>query len=209
VAGTEAALDRLGHGTAVTAAIQEKAPEALCIPVRVFHEGLRASASALVAALRWCIAARVDLVNLSLGTSNPAHIPAFAEVLAEARIAGVVVIAAREAGEEPCYPGSLAGAIGVALDWDCPRDACVLLDGAVFAASGYPRPIPGVVPQRNLYGVSFAVANLTGLAARARAEIEAQGPGRIAAVRRALAAQAIAKPAMRSTMQKQPIAPTA
>jgi hypothetical protein len=33
-------------------------------------------------------------------------------------------------------------------------------------AAGYPRPIPGVPPERNLKGVSFAVANATGAIAR-------------------------------------------
>jgi hypothetical protein len=32
-------------------------------------------------------------------------------------------------------------------------------------ASGYPRPIPGVPAERNLKGLSFAVANATGLLA--------------------------------------------
>jgi hypothetical protein len=32
--------------------------------------------------------------------------------------------------------------------------------------SGYPRPVPGVPPERNLKGISFAVANVTGLLAR-------------------------------------------
>jgi hypothetical protein len=32
-------------------------------------------------------------------------------------------------------------------------------------ASGYPRPIPGVPPERNLRGQSFAVANATGILA--------------------------------------------
>jgi hypothetical protein len=32
-------------------------------------------------------------------------------------------------------------------------------------ASGFPRPIPGVPPERNLKGLSFAVANATGLLA--------------------------------------------
>jgi hypothetical protein len=35
-----------------------------------------------------------------------------------------------------------------------------------FAASGYPRPIPGVPVERNLSGISFAVANTTGFLAR-------------------------------------------
>jgi hypothetical protein len=35
-----------------------------------------------------------------------------------------------------------------------------------LAASGYPRPIPGVPPERNISGLSFAVANVTGFLAR-------------------------------------------
>ena len=36
-----------------------------------------------------------------------------------------------------------------------------------FYASGYPRSLPGVPRKRNLSGISFAVANMTGLIARA------------------------------------------
>lgn len=185
-AGEDATLDRLGHGTAVTAAIQEKAPEALCIPVRVFGDGLRASATALAAAIRWSIAAKVDAINLSLGTVNPAHAALLQAVTDAAFDAGIALIAAREAGGAPCYPGSLERAIGVGLDWNCPREGChALADG--FLASGQPRPIPGVEPRRNLYGISFAVANLTGLAARALPTIGAEGAPRIAALRERLA----------------------
>ena len=35
-----------------------------------------------------------------------------------------------------------------------------------FRASGYPRPIPGVSPELNLHGVSFAAANVSGFLAR-------------------------------------------
>jgi hypothetical protein len=63
-------------------------------------------------------------------------------------------------------PGSLPGAVGVAVDESCPRDQ-FRRDGDVFLASPYPRPIPGVHPERNLHGVSFAVANMTGFVARA------------------------------------------
>jgi len=56
------------------------------------------------------------------------------------------------------------------LDWDCPRDSyrsSLLPDGrTLYHASGFPRPIPGVAPERNLKGISFAVANVTGLIAK-------------------------------------------
>jgi len=163
-------VDRLGHGTAVTAAIQEKAPDALCLPVRVFREGLKASAAALVTAIRWSVDAGADIVNLSLGTTNAAHEPAFTRVAAEAMEAGVLLVAARDVNGTPCYPGALPDVVAVALDWDVPRDRfrVEMADGRpIFPASGYPRPIPGVPLQRNLYGISFAVAQMSGFAARA------------------------------------------
>ncbi|MFT3968651.1 MAG: S8 family serine peptidase, partial [Sphingobium sp.] len=96
VAEPGATLDRLGHGTAVTAALQEKAPGATCIPVRVFRDSLKASAIALVAAIRWAIENGAGIVNLSLGSVNPAHQTAFGAVARQAREAGVLLVAARE-----------------------------------------------------------------------------------------------------------------
>jgi subtilisin family serine protease len=110
------AADRLGHGTAVAAAIREKAPAAELLVARVFDRELRTHDGT-----RW-------------------------------------------------LPGALPGVVAVTLDWTLPRESCViewLEDGGADArASGYPRPIPGVPPEKNLKGVSFAVANVTGLLAR-------------------------------------------
>lgn len=165
--------DRLGHGTAVAAAIREKAPEAVLIPVTVFHRELRATADALVAAIAWAVEARVDLINLSLGTANPAHKRRLGEVLVAAARAGVCLVAADAQDGTEWLPGSLPLAVGVTLDWSLPRERAlvdVTMEGPVrrvrLRASGYPRPIPGVPPERNLKGISFAVANATGLLAR-------------------------------------------
>ncbi|MCJ2184869.1 S8 family serine peptidase [Novosphingobium sp. 1949] len=165
----EATLDQLGHGTAVTAAILEKAPEATCLPVRVFADKLSASAAALVAGVRWAIAQEVDLINLSLGSPNPAHEAVFAQVVAQAQGAGIALVAAHDAQGTPCLPGQLPGVLGVRLDWDCPRARCLAEPAfpGTLTASGYPRAIPGVAHTRNLYGISFAVAQVTGLTALA------------------------------------------
>ena len=68
-------VDRIGHGTAVMAAIREKAPAADCYAVRIFDGRLSTTASTLVAAIDWAIGARVDIVNLSLGTAYVVGIP--------------------------------------------------------------------------------------------------------------------------------------
>lgn len=169
-------VDRLGHGTAVTAAIREKAPGAEVLVARVFDERLDTTADALVAAIRWAIAQRAHLVNLSLGTSNPDHEDVLRAVVRDATGAGAWVVAAGVHDGVRWLPGSLETAVSVTLDWALPRETCVLEmgapGGATVRASGFPRPIPGVPPERNLKGVSFAVANATGLLAVA---LERQG----------------------------------
>ena len=160
-------LHDLGHGTAVTAAIMDQAPDALCLPIRVFHAALRASARALVSAIDLAVEARVDLINLSLGTVNLAHSAAFAAVVERARVAEIQIVAARDVDGQACYPGSLDGVFGVTLDWDCPRGIYSVTEGVIHA-SGHPRPIPGVEQRRNLHGVSFAVANVSGIIGRER-----------------------------------------
>ena len=171
--------DRLGHGTAVMAAIQEKAPGAAYYAVRVFHGSLRASALALYRAIEWCAAERMEIVNLSLGTRNAEHAEGFRQVVEVALAAGVTLVSPREMDGVPCFPGCLPGVLGVSLDEECPRDAYgkrETPEGAVFVASGYPRPAPGIPVERNLQGISFAAANLSGIAARTLAGLSLRSP---------------------------------
>lgn len=165
-------LDRLGHGTAVAAAIREKVPEAELLAVRVFEQALTSDIGVLIRGIEWAVRQDCHLINLSLGTSRPEHEARLRTVVEWATGEGAIVVAAGEDGQVRWLPGSLplAGVVGVQVDWSSPRDACrveVADDGQVTCrASGYPREIPGVPPERNLKGLSFAVANVTGLAAR-------------------------------------------
>ena len=156
--------DRLGHGTAVAGAIREKAPEAQLYAVKIFDTRLSAGIDTIERALAWCIAHEMDLVNLSLGTANPEHRARFEAAIG----AGLMVISV--AG---MLPGTLDGVIAVAPG-DCSRDA-YLYENGTFIASPYPRPIPGVPPERNLQGPSFAVANMAGFAARALCRVSRDG----------------------------------
>jgi hypothetical protein len=152
---TDDIVDRLGHGTAVAGAIREKAPEAELYAVKVFDRRLSTNIETILRALEWCIEQHMDVINLSLGTNNPAHRQRFERLLASG---GLVVSAADR------LPGSLSPVIGVAMEVDCPRDVYRYRDG-IFYASPYPRSIPGVPTARNLQGASFAVANMSGFVA--------------------------------------------
>ena len=162
--------DKIGHGTAVMAAIKEKAPDAEYFAVRVFYSSLRTTVDVLVRAIEWSLANRIDVINLSLGTTNPAHRERFTPVIARAVEHGRILVSASDADGVPALPGSLPGVISVALDWDCPRETYYCrpaLDRFEVTASGYPRSLPGVPRARNLHGISFALANATGFVVRA------------------------------------------
>ena len=161
-------VDRLGHGTAVAAAIREKAPGAPLLAVNVFDRALSTSGLALAAAIRWAAAQEVALINLSLGTLNAEHEAALADAIAEAARHGAMLVAAAPQDGDRWLPGALDGVIQVEAEWDRDRSTCdvtVRSGRMLVRASPYPRPIPGVPPERNLKGVSFAVANATGLLA--------------------------------------------
>ena len=85
-------LDRLGHGTAVMAAIQEKAPGCGVFAVRIFERELRTNIETLIAGIQWAIDHEMDIVNLSLGTSNAAHADRFAALVSRT----ILVAAARD-----------------------------------------------------------------------------------------------------------------
>lgn len=162
--------DPVGHGTAVTAAIQEKAPDAEYYALKLFGASLRATSDRLIRAIEWAIDNRMDIVNLSLGTSNFDRRDELQLLVERAASAGALLVSARSAGPQPVLPGVLKGVIGVEVDWDLPRDRYRVSDAngsRYFFASGYPRPLPGISPARNLNGISFAVANMTGFVARA------------------------------------------
>ena len=162
-------VDRLGHGTAVAAAIREKAPAAELYCIKVFDRELAATGQALVGAIEHALDNGAHIINLSLGTANKDHEPAWVRAIDRALKTGIIVIAAGEQEGVRWLPGALRGVWPVLLDWSLPREECkvILRAGSppVCYASGYPRPIPGVPPDNNLKGLSFAVANATGTVA--------------------------------------------
>src|SRR5213593_2543920 len=153
-------VDRIGHGTAVAGVIHEKAPAAELYAVRIFDRRLSANIETLMRGLDWCLAHGIQVVNLSIGTTNEQHRPRFEDFLRRAHSQGVFVVSAAN-----MLPGILEGAIGVDADAECDRESCRYQNG-IFLASPYPRAIPGVPRQFNLHGISFAIANCTGLLVR-------------------------------------------
>lgn len=163
-------VDRLGHGTAVTAAIREKAPDAEIIAIKVFWRTLSTDVATLARAIDEAAAAGAAVINLSLGTSEMRHRDRLAAAVLRARAHGAVVVAAHDEGGVRWLPGCLEGVVSVRADAALDRDAyevSTVDDRPVLVTAPYPRDIPGVPRERNLNGISFSVANASAFVARA------------------------------------------
>jgi subtilisin family serine protease len=161
--------DLLGHGTAVASLIRQQAPDAHLIAVKIFHRSLATDIKTLIRAISWCTENGVDVINLSLGTTNTLHQTAFQSLVDRTRAVGAVMVSAAEMNGRPALPGSLPGVVGVLADCDQPEleFRTVLRQGRyAFCASPFARNIPGVPRNRNLHGISFAVAHISSYIAR-------------------------------------------
>ena len=93
--------------------IHRIAPAAELYSVRVFDESLRADGRALLAGLRWAIEFDMDVVNLSLGTTDPASATEMQALCQEAAKERVVLVAAAHNEGIDSFPAALPEVIGV------------------------------------------------------------------------------------------------
>ena len=162
-------VDRLGHGTAVAAAIREKAPEAGIIAVKVFWRSLATERlDAGPRDRRSGGARRRDRQPQPRHHGSRHRHEPRSPSPAPARPASSSLSGRgrRAAGSRATSTASCR----VHLDWASGRESYRIVSEngrSIIAASGYPRDIPGIPRERNVNGISFAVANAAGFVARA------------------------------------------
>ena len=108
-----AVTDRAGHGTACAGIIRKIAPAVELCSVRILDESLRADGRLLVGAIRWVIEQGIDIVNLSLGTTDGSMRSDLLDICDRAAAAGVIVVAAMGNGATLTYPACFDSAISV------------------------------------------------------------------------------------------------
>ena len=156
--------DLLGHGTAVAATIRGHAPNAALYSIRVFHRTLEAHFEAILGAIEWGMEDRLDILNLSLGCANRDRDAAFGSACARAMDRGVAVVSAAGTSGESSF-------FAVAADYALEGEA-IRFERGLFHASPWARQ-RGILPrEKNFHGTSFAVAHVSGIAARLLSEGE-------------------------------------
>ena len=105
--------DCIGHGTACAGIIRRKASKAELYSVRIFDESLQADSRLLIAAIEWTLDQGMDLINLSLGTTEVTYRDALERVCRQAADQGVLLVAAEHEEGRESYPAHLSQVIGV------------------------------------------------------------------------------------------------
>ncbi len=185
--------DKAGHGTACAGIILRKAPAASIYSVGIFDESLSADGSALVAALRWCLDEGMDVVNLSLGTTDPSFRRPLAETAREAAGAGVILVSAEHNEGLESYPAVLPDVIGVAGGKVGGRYGYHYREGKPIecVARGDEQRLCWLQPREVMTsGTSFAAPHISGIVALIR---EASPGVGIEEVREVLKANALAE----------------
>lgn len=164
--------DFFGHGTACAGIIRSLAPACDLYSVRVLGPTLRGKGAIFAAGLRWAVHNRMDICNLSLGTTSGDHFSILHEIADEAHFSNVLFVAAANNMPTPSFPSVFASVFSVAShDVDDPE--CVFVNPnppAEFGARGINVQVPWL-DGGNLTatGNSFAAPHVAGLLARMRA----------------------------------------
>ena len=106
-------VDRSGHGTACTGIIRQIAPDAEIHIVRIFEQSLVADGKLLIEALQWVINHEIDVVNLSLGTTDCQYFEPIRELCRQAARENIILVAAAHNRGIESYPAILPNVIGV------------------------------------------------------------------------------------------------
>jgi subtilisin family serine protease len=161
--------DVSGHGTACAGVILQGAPDVRLLSVRVLDGLLQTTHQRLAEAIRWCTAEKIEVVNLSLGTTSTGAVDLLEAACREAVEAGSILVAAAGPERERSYPAGFGDLVlGVDEDPACDEWQCRVRSGASIplGACGRPRAAGRTKLPRNFRGSSFAAARVSALVAR-------------------------------------------
>jgi subtilisin len=110
--------DLFGHGTACAGIIRSIAPDVSLYSVRVLGKRLRGRGHVFGAGIRWAIEHGIQVVNMSLATTNPQHVALFHRLVDEANFRRVMLVAAISNLPGTSYPAEFSGVFSVAAHPD-------------------------------------------------------------------------------------------
>lgn len=147
--------EMVGHGTFMASLIVLTAPQASILPVRVLDGDGKSSTWRVAKGLYAAVDAGAHVINTSLGTTCPSSV--LADAVADARVRGVVVVAAvgnQATDQVPEFPAAAPSVLGVAAldDQDILAPFSNYGETVFLAAPGTRVVDPGFDLQRSVIG---------------------------------------------------------
>ncbi len=185
--------DNFGHGTACADIVRRIAPDVELTSIQVLGPGLRGKGPVFAAGLEWAINQRLDVINLSLGSSLREMAEVFHRIADKAYFANVILVTAANNMPVESYPSLYASVISVASHES--------KDPYEFYYNPTPPPefgAPGIDLDvgwlgggtLSVTGNSFAAPHITGLAAKILSKHRGLKPFELKAILRATAKNA-------------------
>lgn len=160
--------DVIGHGTACAGIIHKKAPGAWLYSIKIFENELCTSPQILIEAIRWAMDHGINVLNLSLGTTDRDQITPLRGICQQACEKGVILVSAEHAEGKESYPAVFPEVIGVAGGSIRGKYAYLYREAhpIEFVARGDPQRLAWVNPRYVFMGgSSFAAPHITGIVA--------------------------------------------
>jgi len=103
----------IGHGTAIAYIIHKKAPAAQIYNIKILDECLTSSIHKMIDAIDWAIEQNLDVINLSLGSTQFRYKNEVEAAIHRAHAANLLIVSACNRRSRPSLPASLPGVFGV------------------------------------------------------------------------------------------------
>ena len=161
--------DAFGHGTACADIIRRLAPDCELYSVKVLGARLTGKGPALAAGLRWATEQGMQVINLSLGSTNKEYSAVFYELTDAAYFKDIVLVTAANNMPVSSFPSLYASVISVASHaGQDPYEFYYNPTPPVeFGAPGVNVTVAWLGgQQRTLTGNSFAAPHISGLVAK-------------------------------------------
>lgn len=106
-------IDQYGHGTACAGIIHSIAKDAELYSIQVLGNKLSGKVDVFLKGLEWAIENKMDIINLSLGTTNQTYSNNFYNLLDRAYYENITLVAAANNEPIPSIPSILSSVISV------------------------------------------------------------------------------------------------
>ena len=168
--------DGSGHGTACASIIRETAPDCELYSLRVLGDRSTGSGRALITGLRWAIAEKFDVINMSLSTRRTEFEPSLRDLADDAYFRNVALVACAHNSPVVSFPWRFSSVISVGAHQESEHGLHLYnpVPPVEFYAKGRDVTVawPGGGTNR-VTGNSFAAPRIAGLCAL----IKAKHPG--------------------------------